>query len=113
MGKAKWFFYFSGCILLVCALAMSGKGINFGIDFNGGTRITASLQKPATVEQVRNTLAPLGLKSAEIQTLQNKELGPHVVQISTKNLGPARIDKAESLLKAAYGFRGEPNEDSI
>ena len=41
MGKAKWFFSLSGVILLVCALAMSGKGINFGIDFDGGTRITA------------------------------------------------------------------------
>ena len=48
MGKAKWFFSFSGCILLVCALAMSVNGINFGIDFDGGTRITASLEKPAT-----------------------------------------------------------------
>ena len=42
MGKAKWFFSLSGLILLVCALAMSGKGINFGIDFDGGTRITAA-----------------------------------------------------------------------
>jgi SecD/SecF fusion protein len=114
MGKAKWFFSMSGTILLIGALAIAGKGINFGIDFDGGTRITASLQKPATVEQVRNTLSPLGLgPGAQIQTLSNKELGPHVVQISTKQLGPARIDQAEALLRQAYGFRGEPNEDSI
>ena len=45
MGKAKWFFSMSGVILLVCALAMSGRGINFGIDFEGGTRITAPLEQ--------------------------------------------------------------------
>ena len=90
MGKAKWFFSFSGCILLVCALAMSGKGINFGIDFDGGTRITAPLEKAATVDQVRDAVAPLGLADAKIQTLQNPELGQHVVQISTKELAQGR-----------------------
>src|SRR3954449_4987265 len=60
MGKAKWFFSMSGTILLIGALAIAAKGINFGIDFDGGTRITAALSKPATVAQVRSTLAPLG-----------------------------------------------------
>ncbi len=113
MGKAKWFFSFSGCILLIGALAISGKGINFGIDFDGGTRITAALTKPATVESVRNTITPLGLADAKIQTLQNKDLGNNVVQISTKQLGPGGIDKAETLLKNAYGIQGQPEEESI
>ena len=84
MGKAKWFFSFSGCILLVCALAMSGKGINFVIDFEGGTRITAALDRSATVEQVRHTLAPLGFGEAEIQTVDNPKLGRNVVQINAE-----------------------------
>ena len=95
MGKAKWFFSMSGMILLICALAMSGKGINFGIDFDGGTRITASLEKAATVDQVRDALAPLGLADAKIQTLSNPDLGRNIVQISTKELGPGddtRVD---------------------
>src|SRR5215813_12137374 len=75
MGKAKYFFSLSGIILLIGALAISGKGINFGIDFDGGTRITAPLAKAATVESVRNTLTPLGLADAKIQTLSNKQLG--------------------------------------
>ncbi len=48
IGKSKWFFSMSGVILLVCAIAMSVQGLNFGIDFEGGTRITAPLSKPAT-----------------------------------------------------------------
>ncbi len=104
MGKAKWFFSFSGCILLVCALAMSVNGINFGIDFDGGTRITASLEKPATVEQVRDAVAPLGLADAKIQTLQNADLGKNLIQISTKDLG-ARGD--QPVLKALGAKFGE------
>src|SRR4051795_8407845 len=113
MGKAKYFFSLSGMILLIGALAISGKGINFGIDFDGGTRITAPLDKPATVEQVRNTLSPLGLSDAKIQTLQNKELGKHVVQVSTKQLGPDGVDRAVAALKSAYGIQGETEQESI
>src|SRR4051794_19528024 len=113
MGKAKWFFSMSGTILLIGALAIAGKGINFGIDFDGGTRITAALSKPATVQQVRETLQPLGLGDATIQTLQNHDLGSNVVQIATKELGPDGINKAEAKLKAAYGINGQPEEESI
>ena len=58
MGASKWFFSISGVILLVGALAIAGKGINFGIDFESGARYTASLKKSATVEQVRDAIAP-------------------------------------------------------
>src|ERR687895_604201 len=61
MGRSKGFFAVSGGILLVCALAIALNGLNFGIDFEGGTRITAPLERAATVDQVRDTLAPVGL----------------------------------------------------
>jgi SecD/SecF fusion protein len=113
MGKAKYFFSLSGVILLIGALAISGKGINFGIDFDGGTRITAALSKPATVESVRNALTPLGLSDAKIQTLQNKELGNNVVQISTKQLGPDGVDRAVETLRDTYGIQGQTEQESI
>jgi SecD/SecF fusion protein len=103
MGKAKWFFSMSGLILLVCALAMSSKGINFGIDFDGGTRITAALTKPGSVDQVREALGPLGLADAKIQSLQNPELGKNIVQISTKELGPGDDTRVISALKTQFG----------
>ena len=113
MGKAKWFFSFSGCILLVCALAMSGKGINFGIDFDGGTRITAPLQRAATVDQVRNAVAPLGLAEAKIQTLQNPELGQHVVQISTKELPKGGSNAVVEKLNSSFGAADRANIEEI
>ena len=45
MGASKWFFSVSGVILLIGALAIAGKGINFGIDFESGARYTASLKQ--------------------------------------------------------------------
>lgn len=110
MGKAKWFFSASGVILLMCALAMSSNGINFGIDFEGGARITAPLEKAATVDQVRDTLSPLGLADAKIQTLQNAALGKHVVQISTEE--GVDVDAVNRALQNAYG-NPNPNVEEI
>ena len=102
MGASKWFFSVSGVILLIGALAIAGKGINFGIDFESGARYTASLEKSATVEQVRDAIRPAGLGNAEVQTVDNPELGKNVVQISTEISG--RTDVVEKALESRFGL---------
>jgi SecD/SecF fusion protein len=113
IGGSRWFFSASGLILLICALAIAIQGLNFGIDFEGGTRITAPLERPATVEQVRETLAPLGLGEAEIQTVDNPELGRNVVQINAEELSGHEIDRIEDTLRDRFGFADDPSTQSI
>ena len=103
MGNARWFFSLSGAILAVGAIAISTLGINFGIDFESGTRITAPLQRAASVDQVRNTLSPLGYGDAEIQEVKDPELGQHVVQIQVSQLEPAQVTKVQNALNDDYG----------
>ncbi len=113
IGGSRWFFSMSGVILLICALAIAIQGLNFGIDFEGGTRITAPLDRAATVEQVRDTLAPLGLGEAEIQTVDNRELGRNVVQINAEELPGDEIDRVEDALREGFGFADDPSTQSI
>ncbi len=104
MGYSRWFFAMSGVILLICAFALAGQGLNFGIDFEGGTRITTALERPAPVDDVRNLLAEQGLADAEIQTLENPELGENVIQISTEELGDAGVNGIEEALDDEFGI---------
>ncbi len=104
MGYSKWFFAMSGVILLICAFALAGQGLNFGIDFEGGTRITTALERPASVDQVRDLLAEQGLADAEIQSLENPELGENVIQISTEELGDAGVNGIEEALNEEFGI---------
>jgi len=113
IGKSKWFFSMSGIILLVCALAMAVQGLNFGIEFEGGTRITAPLSKPATVDQVRSVLDGQGLGDAEIQTLKNKDLGANVVQISAHELGKGGVDGVEKALQSRFGLADRTSTQQI
>jgi SecD/SecF fusion protein len=111
MGASKWFFSMSGVILLICTLAIGAKGLNFGIDFESGTRITAALEKPASVEDVRDAIAPVGFADAKIQTIDNEELGPNVVQISDEVSG--KTDQVNAALDDAFGIQGEPEVSEI
>jgi SecD/SecF fusion protein len=103
MGNARWFFSFSGVILLVGAIAISTLGINFGIDFESGTRITTPLERQASVDDVRGTLKPLGYADAEVQAVDDPELGRNVVQISVPQLDPNEVDKVEAALDDRFG----------
>jgi SecD/SecF fusion protein len=104
VGKSKLFFAMSGCILVVGALALSTKGLNFGIDFESGTRVTSSLERAASVEDVRDALAPIGLADAKIQEVEDPDLGQNVVQIATEQLEPGEVRKVQDRLDSEFGI---------
>ncbi|HYF24441.1 MAG TPA: protein translocase subunit SecF, partial [Baekduia sp.] len=88
MGKSKWFFSASGIIILIGAFALADKGLNFGIDFESGTRVKTSLAENPSVDDVRDALAKAGFGDAEVQEVSNdSELGGDGYQISTGETG--------------------------
>jgi SecD/SecF fusion protein len=103
MGASKWFFSLSGTILLVGALAIGGKGLNFGIDFKSGTRIQTAFVKPVTEAQVATAMSAAGYGNAQVQKFSNSSVGGTGYQISTKTLGPETVKKVQSALDARFG----------
>src|SRR3954469_16957267 len=106
MGASKWFFSASGVILLIGALAIGGKGLNFGIDFESGTRMKTALVRPANESGVRDVLSSAGFGDAEIQRLSGKEVaGGNGFQISTETLDEAQRGRIQQGLQQKYGTR--------
>jgi SecD/SecF fusion protein len=103
MGASKWFFSLSGTILLVGALAIGGKGLNFGIDFKSGTRIQTAFIKPANENQIREVMKADGYGNAVIQKFTSKSVGGTGFQISTETLRPDKVTKVKSDLDARFG----------
>ncbi len=104
MGASRYFFSMSGVILLVGALAIGGRGLNLGIDFTGGTRITAALEHSATQPQVSSVVAAAGAANPTVQKISNKGLGNNVFQISSKQLGPHGLTNVQSALQNHFGI---------
>jgi SecD/SecF fusion protein len=99
MGASKWFFSLSGCILLIGAIAIGGKGLNFGIDFKSGTRIQTAFVAPVSESQIEAVMKSTGYGSAEIQKFSNKSIGGNGYQISTKDLTPTGLNKVRTSLE--------------
>ena len=104
MGASRWFFTVSGVILLVGALSLATKQLNFGIDFKSGTRVKVALVKPTDEEGVRGALDSIGVSGEEIQQVSDPVFGDNVFQIQTRELGPSRVKDAKAALAAKFGI---------
>jgi SecD/SecF fusion protein len=105
MGASRWFFSISGVILLIGAFSLATKQLNFGIDFESGTRITAALQKPTDEEGVRESLDSIGVSGEEVQQVTDPNFGANVFQIQSHQLEPGEVHDAEAALVSDYGIQ--------
>jgi SecD/SecF fusion protein len=104
MGASKWFFSMSGVILLIGALAIGGKGLNFGIDFQSGTRVKAAFATTPKETDVSAALRAAGFKNPEVQKVKgDKELKGDGIQISLGESRASDIAKVQPLLAKKYG----------
>jgi SecD/SecF fusion protein len=67
IGKRRIWFAISGVVLIVSVLALGIRGLNLGIDFEGGTKVSFSTAQPALIEDVRAAAERVGEAGAQIQ----------------------------------------------
>jgi SecD/SecF fusion protein len=114
MGASKWFFSMSGVILLIGALAIGGKGLNFGIDFQSGTRVKAAFAQVPSETVVGDALRAAGFKNPEVQKVKgDKELKGDGIQISLAESQATQIAKVEPLLTQKFGAPKAYSSNSI
>ena len=67
IGRRKIAMAASGLLLLLSVGLLIFKGLNFGIDFTGGTLVEMRFRQPPEIAEVRNSLKPAGYGQAIIQ----------------------------------------------
>ncbi len=68
MGKRKLAFVFSALLMLLSIVSLATRGLNFGLDFTGGTLIEVSFPSDADTDRVRANLEAAELSDAVVQT---------------------------------------------
>lgn len=68
MGMRNTWLVISGITVLAVMVILPWRGLNFGLDFTGGTLIEVSYPSAPTMADVRANLASEGLSSAVVQT---------------------------------------------
>lgn len=67
MGKRKLALIVSTVILVIGLLSLLVRGLNWGLDFTGGTLVEASYSQSVDVSNVRDTLGDAGVDDAIVQ----------------------------------------------
>jgi preprotein translocase subunit SecF len=67
VGRRRFFLVFSAAINVAAVVLMLTWGLNYGLDFTGGTMVEIRFQQPTTSGVVRNGVQGLGLTDLTIQ----------------------------------------------
>src|SRR6056297_1287504 len=75
-SRAKLWLGISGFLMMLALVSFLIQGLNYGIDFRGGTTIRTESTQPVDVGQYRDALAPLGLGDISITEVFDPTFGP-------------------------------------
>ncbi|MFN7098205.1 MAG: protein translocase subunit SecF, partial [Gammaproteobacteria bacterium] len=56
MGLRKWAAAFSAVVVLASVISLFVNGLNWGLEFTGGTEVHLSFQQPANLTEIRADL---------------------------------------------------------
>ncbi len=88
-------FSVSGLALIISVAAFLMMGLNFGIDFRGGTQIQVETQGPADLTKIRNIVSDLNLGDVQVQ-----------------NFGADSVVRIRLELQEGAGIEGQNTQES-
>jgi len=100
IGLRRYGYILSLLILIPGVVAILTWGINFGIDFTGGTLLDVRLGRDPSLEEVRTVLGTFGLAEAVIQKSPDR---PRQVLIRTATLDEAQTARLTAALRDRFG----------
>lgn len=68
IGKRKLFYAISGFLFLIGLINIIIRGLNFGIDFKGGSEIVLQFEKQVDIASIRSYVENIGLGNVEVKT---------------------------------------------
>ncbi|HYV59967.1 MAG TPA: protein translocase subunit SecF [Acidimicrobiia bacterium] len=112
-GRSWRWALLSGTVIVIALVAIFTRGLNLGIDFEGGTSWQVPVRgKSASVSAVRDVINPLGLGDAKVLILKG-DSGTSV-RVQSKDVKPSAEDAVTDAL-AKYGSvtRGDVSVSTV
>jgi SecD/SecF fusion protein len=103
--RYKWWFLGSlSAVTVFAVIAIFVVGLDFGIDFKGGVRMEFSLQKQATVDQIRGVVGEAGVFEPVVQSVGTPETSGSAFMVTAQTMSQAQIDSVKATLTSDYGL---------
>ncbi len=97
MGKRRILYAVSGSIILLGMISLSIKGLDYGIDFLGGTEMIVRFNNVEQISEVRDALNKGGFQKAEVKSYGTDR--DFVVRTTEQGFGTTVGDKMREALK--------------
>jgi len=68
LGKRKTFYLISITLIVLGLISVFVKGLEYGIDFRGGSEVIVSFNKPVNLADVRAAASRIGIGNVEVKT---------------------------------------------
>jgi preprotein translocase subunit SecF len=91
VGRRNWWFALSGFVILLSLIGLFVRGLNFSIEFNGGSLLQFPNQSGASVSDYQAVMARFGLSDAKVEIV-----GGETVDIKTRSLTQLGFSTAPS-----------------
>lgn len=101
MRWSRFGFFISGLLCAASIFLFATIGLNYGIDFKGGSVVTIRTKGPAQIDQLRATLNGLGLGAVELQ-----QFGAPTdvkIRLEAQEGGDSAEQDAQKKVRAALG----------
>lgn len=96
--KRYWYFLISGILIIAAVISLATAGLNSGIEFSAGVRLTIRFDKPVDFNAFQQEIAKLGYSDAIVQSVGNNQF---IVRL--KEITEAQSSEMETALTGAFG----------
>jgi preprotein translocase subunit SecF len=106
VGRRRRWFIISGTVILIGLVSLFVRGLNFGIEFKGGT--VWEVSSTATVTHVRDTIGQISpdMRQATIEILTDRQTGKHTVRVSAQATATKDKTKVNAVTAALAKMAG-------
>ena len=98
MGWRKFNAIFSLILILISLLGLGIKGLNWGLDFTGGTQIEMSFDDNENIELIRQSLKKVGYRDPQVMSYGTS----HDVLISLTSIEAVNVNKLRFQLQGIF-----------
>jgi len=98
LGRRKFFYTFSVVITVLGLVVAFVRGVEYGIDFEGGTEVALRFSKDVEIDQIRDAVDAAGFSGAEIKSIIGDE---NDIMIRVKTLDEAQAAQAGTVAKVS------------
>lgn len=98
LGKRKIFYIFSATLIVLGLITVAIKGLEYGIDFKGGSEVVVSFNKPVNLSDVRAAASNIGIGNVEVKTF-GATAENVLIRTPLQDISQEQFDKIVSTLR--------------